>query len=439
MALWLFLFRLSLDYMYMHIIQKEYGNITLLSLGYQRGAFSFNTDIARIFVSFILSMGFIIFVTSKIVRDDKAHELIILGLLATSVLPNHVMFAYSEIEWRFMILHTLFWGWMFFLTYKLSKRNNTSIKSVDKRITITKESARYTFWIIAFVFIIGSIILSYNYYGGFHIDLRLDNDTVYTNRIAARGAFGYFTNLFRNNAMLAVLPLLVVSFLERKKYFYFVISLFAVFLLYSVDSFKIVLFLTIISIVAALVIKNKICRTIVCSLVAANMFVSLAYELIGKLVLVEYLAKRIYFIPSIIGSCYYTYSNTHGIQVFFSSFLKKIGVISEYVYSKISLPFLIGREYFGSVNISANTGGFGNAYAYGIIGLLLIPIIYAVMFNILDKVTKGMNPKYYISFVILNIYVIVNTSIMTVLIIYGFITGIIMLSIMSRIDVFEKK
>ena len=439
MALWLILFRLSLDFMYMFIIRKEYGNITLLLLGYQRGAFSFNTDPARIFVSFVLSVGFIIFVTLKIVKDDKAHELITLGLLATSVLPNHVMFAYSEIEWRFIILHTLFWGWMFFLTYKLSKKDSTNVDTVDKGIKITKESARYTFWIIAFVFIIGSIILSYKYYGGFHIDLRLDNDTVYTNRIAARGAFGYLTNLFRNNAMLAVLPLLVISFLERKKYIYFAISLFAVFLLYSVDSFKIVLLLTIVSIIAALVIKKRICRTIVYGLVVADFFVTLIYELTGRLVLVEYLAKRIYFIPSIIGSCYYTYSNTHGIQLFFFSLLKKIGIISEYVYSEISLPFLIGRDYFGSVNISANTGGFGNAYAYGIIGLVLIPIMYATMFKILDRVTNGMNPKYYISFVILNIYVIVNTSIMTVLIIYGFITGIVMLSIMSRIDVFNKR
>lgn len=432
----LFFFRISLDYMYMHIIRTEYVNITLMALGYQRGAFTFYTDPRRIVVSFILSAAFIIFVVSKIVRNDKPHEMISLGLLATSVLPNHVMFAYSKIEWRFIILHTLFWAWLFMLTYWVTKKMKDSPRHSCNICGITKQNAKIAFWTIVTIFIVGSVILSYRYYGGFHIDIRLDNENVYASRTAARGSFSTLTNYFRNNAMLVVIPLIIVAFLKKKKYVFCLVSVITLLLLFSVDSVKLVLFVTIVSMVVAIVMRTKISKLISYGFVIINFFVIVSYELTGKLLLVEYLIKRIYFIPAINGSLYYECVNNFGNQLFFSTLLRHYGFVSDYAYSDVSLPFMIGRFYYGSVNISANTGGFGSAYAYGIIALFFIPVVYAFMFKLLDAVTVGMNSCFYISFVIIMVYSMVNTSITSILTVYGYIVGIVLLGIMNKTDIF---
>lgn len=237
--------------------------------------------------------------------------------------------------------------------------------------------------------------------------------------------------------MYVIIPLIANIFLIKRKYGLFGISFIVLLLLFSVDSQKAVLMLAILSFGVAHIIKNKISNTLIRGLLFANLFVILFYLITGNLLLIEYLVKRIYFLPAIIGRCYYEYVTTNGNMVLLSSFLQGIGAIKNYVYADVSLPFLIGKYYFGSVSISANTGGFAGAYAYGILSLFITPLAYGFLFRLLDKVTIFVEAKFYIPFIMVTVYVIVGSTISSVLLVYGYIIGIIMLYIMNNTDDFE--
>ena len=438
MSFCLLLFRLTLDIMYLYIIQKEYNRIDILLLGYSKGAFSFDYDLLRIVMSYVGTIVFVGLIVCKIIKQDRPHEILAIALLCVSVMPNFTMFAYSEIHWNFFWLFCLFWGWMYIFIFTRNFQSDLpSEEAIDTSKTKLRRVAILIFWLIAIAFIVGSVLFSYSYGEGFRFSFSFKNDVVYENRLAARGTIGLITNYFRNNAMFVVIPILTISFMAKKRYILFLASIIVLFLLFGVDSQKTVIFLAIVSIIAAFFLNKKINKTIIKGLLIVNLFVIVEYLLTGRIILVDYLVKRIYFLPAIIGKCFYEYVGSNGNQVFFSSLLQKYGIISNYAYSKVQLPFLIGRYYFGSINISANTGGFGGAYAYGNIALFVIPTIYAYLFKILDIVTNNIEEKYYISFVILNTYVITNSSLPSVLIVYGYLVGLVLLAIMNNTGVFK--
>lgn len=440
MIISLLLFRLTLDFMYIYIIQKEYTNIAMFSLGYSRGAFSFNYDVSRIIFSFILSLFMIEILVKFILHHDKPHELICIGLLGISILPNIVMFAYSDIEWRFILLFTAFWTWFFVIVILLNKKDKYAIDhglEKHKLLGITKKPAVMLFWLIVVGFTVGSIVLSYRYYGGFHISLSFSNDDVYASRLSARNKFGTVLNYFRNNAMYVIMPLIANIFLVKRKYGAFAISFIVLLLLFSIDSQKAVLMLAILSFGVAHIIKNKISKLLIRGLLYTNLVVIIFYLITGNLTIIDYLVKRIYFLPAIIGRCHYDYVTAHDNLVLFSSLLQRLNIISNYAYAEVPLPFLIGRYYFGSISISANTGGYAGTYAYGPLSLVITPIIYGILFKVLDKVTDNIEVKYYIPFILVTVFVVVGSTMPSVLLVYGYIIGLIMLYIMNNTDVFN--
>ena len=113
-----------------------------------------------------------------------------------------------------------------------------------------------------------------------------------------------------------------------------------------------------------------------------------------------------------------------------------MNAIQNYEYAEISLPFMIGRYYFGSVSISANTGAFAGAYAYGLLSLFITPLAYAFLFRLLNKFTRNIEVNYYIPFILVTIFVIEGATIPSVLSVYGYITGLILLYLMNNTCLF---
>ena len=436
----LFLFRLTLDFMYLYIIQKKYVNMGILEMGYSKEAFSFNYDIGRILYSFVACIFFIEILTKFVIRQDKPHELLCVGLVSISLLPNLVMFAYSNIEWRFIFLQSLFWLWFLVIVVWTNKNDEDAIdRDIEENNTLrmfSKQSAIVFFWILSILFIIGSVILSFRYYGGFNISLSFADKDVYECRLAARDSFGTIINYFRNNAMYVVVPLIANIFLINHKYGLFTGCLIVLLLLFSVDSQKAVLMLALLSFFVSLSIKNLISKMLIKGLLFINLFVILIYLATGNLLLIDYLVKRVYFLPAIIGRCYYEYVTSNGNIVLFSSLFQEMNVIQNYEYAEISLPFMIGRYYFGSVAISANTGAFAGAYAYGLLSLIITPLAYAFLFRLLNKFTRNIGAKYYMPFILVTIFVIEGATIPSVLSVYGYITGLILLYLMNNTYLF---
>lgn len=437
----LFTFRITLDFMYMYILKKEYINIPLLLSGYERGAFTFSVTPTRIIMSYLLTLLFIEFVMRFIVRNDRPHELICISLLAISVFPNLTMFSYSEIEWGFVLWLTLFWIACFAIMHLFMKKPANSIETKlwsKLHFLSDKKIAQYIFWIIVLLFVVGSIAFAYFFHGRFYINLSFNPEDVYESRLSARGTIGTVFNYFRNTSMYTIIPILLNAFLRKKKYGLFGICLLTLLLLYSIDSQKAVLMLAVVSIIGAFIVNKKAAKTIIMGFLFVNVFVILFYLATGNLLLIDYLVKRIYFIPAIISKCYYEYIGIHGNLVFLSSFFQSMNLISNYAYKELSLPFQIGKYYFGSSSISANTGGFAGAYAYGVIGMIIVPIVYGYLFKLLDRLYPSMEIKYYFPFIVISAYTIVGTTLPSVILVYGLVIGLFLLYVMNNSGLFER-
>lgn len=431
----LVLLKISLDIGYWYLLKEVYPQIGILLLGYERGAFSFEFNLEKYICSWLVVIFVIKFLVYKLIKKDYVHELIIVGLIIISFMPTMTLFAMSNLQWSFFIKNIFFWGWFLYILNII-----TSIKIKDHIIKIkNKKFSQYIFYGVIVFFIIISLYLSYDYYGKIYVNLSFSNEDVYRTRSLARGKYGIFINYLRNNTLYVILPLVLNICLTRKRYVLFLTNFIFLLVVYSLDSQKAAILLSIVSIIASLTVKNKISYLIVKVMLITNTFIILTYYFFKKIILVEYLFKRVYFLPAIIGKCHYDYISQNENVIFFSSLMIKFGIISDYPYSKIPLPFLIGAKYFGSRNISANTGGFAAANDYGIIGLVIIPIVYSTLLKLLTIYSIDLKEKYIISVIVVYTFMINGATLTSVLLVYGLLLTLLLLSLMNNINYYKKK
>lgn len=435
----LVLLKISFDVIYWFIIQNTYSDILILERAYQRNAFSFEANFLKYIISWLVSLVMIHLITKYVIKKDKPHEMLIITLFVISFLPNISLFALSDLEWSFFFWQLFFWSWFICFQQVFIKFKYFAFPHFgNAKNKINSKTAGVFLFGFALCFLIGSIYLAYKYYGKIYIDLALNTENVYDSRLSARGAFGTLTNYFRNNAMYVVLPMIAVCFWVMKRYLCFAAGLVAIGIVYSIDSQKAVLFLTFVSICAATIVRKKVCKLILKGILYVNVLTSILYGFTKSLTLVDYLFKRIYFLPAIIGHCHFEYVNTHQHVVFMSSLLSKLNIIKNYEYAKLGLPFVIGENYFGSHTISANTGAFAGAYDYGLIGLILIPVIYSILFKMLDDVCENIKPNYYMTIIVVMSFVIEGATLPSVILVYGFLVALLMLYLMRCTNSFRQ-
>lgn len=428
----LIILKLTFDIIYFFVIKDAYLKIPILERGYIRNAFSFDLNIFKYIISWIFTLIIIKIILTIIIKKDDFHELLVLILVIISFLPNMTLFAMSNIKWSFFWWQSFFWLWflslIFFFTRKINYKEKIKITS--------KNWYKYIFYIIIFSCILISFIISYKYFNKIYININFSNEDVYSLRMAARNKFSTPITYLRNNTMYIILPLISVIHLNKKKYFLFIIDIIFLLLIYSVDSQKAVILLFFVSILASIKINNKISLLIIKTIFFLNITIILIYKAFKNILLVDYLFKRIYFLPAIIGKCHFEYVSENQNVIFLSSYLIKFNLISNYKYSDLALPFIIGEKYFGSNSISANTGAFAGVYDYGIIGIFFIPIIYAFLFGILNTLSKKLQKKYIISLIITLSFVIQGATLPSVLLVYGLLLTLLLLYLMNKIKKF---
>jgi hypothetical protein len=101
----------------------------------------------------------------------------------------------------------------------------------------------------------------------------------------------------------------------------------------------------------------------------------------GKLVM-----RRVFFLPAQLNFMYYDFFSRNE-WVWFSNSKLTLG-FADYPYD-LSVTHLIGREYFDSESMGANTGWFGSGYMQaGFPGILLYAAIIAAVFRYVDECAR---------------------------------------------------
>lgn len=93
-------------------------------------------------------------------------------------------------------------------------------------------------------------------------------------------------------------------------------------------------------------------------------------------------------------------------------------------------PNLIGREYFGRVEMSANTGWIGSGYANaGTAGLILYSIAIGLLFSLLDAYSKRIGNRLVIALFVLPVFTLLTSSdLTTMLLTHGLALSIFILA-----------
>ncbi|QDP41457.1 hypothetical protein [Radiobacillus deserti] len=422
--LYMIIFRASLDYLYVTVLNDYHKESYLLSYVYH---LEFN--IYKYLISWLLYLFTTLFLTRKIIiYGNRASELIILGLYIMSFVPSVSLFGLANLEYKYLLFFSIFWVILLGAMYFLYRIKHKKIK-IDKKID---DDSRLILWYgIVFVFCIGVLLISWKF-NGLRLNLTLDPVKVYELRTQASSYnMGLVVEYFRHNAMYVINPFAGLYFFQKKNWIILAMIIYIQLLLYSIGNQKAALFLLPASILAYLYYKENMINRIPTILIIMNLGILLE-SIIGKSTfLVSTLLERIYYIPAILSNCYYEYFVDRPPIIPFVSFVKQLGLVNDYQYDS-GVPYIIGELYFYNSQISANTGMFGSAFSYGLIGIIFTPIAYSYLFILLDKVSNGLEVRTFLSILILQVFVITGATIFVVVTVYGYFVVLLLLALVNK-------
>ena len=378
------------------------------------------------FTSFSLSYIYLLFTFpffySVIMNIKKVSEVALSVLYFISFIPLLTMYAYNSIDISFFYLFFIFWIVLLFCFQIISLIETSYIKlDISNKRTI------------GYLCIIFSIIIIFifGYYRNFSFYLGLKE--VYSLRLDARKfniptILAYLLGFSR-----ATIPLFYLYYIINKKRKVVLILTIIQIANFSIDGMKTVIFITILTLLLGLLLKNLLIKNI-SKYAVIFIFFAKILELFNIDIILNLIIRRILFIPNLLSYFYYDYSQNKKPYLY-RNILKFLGLNIE----EINIPRIIGNNYFNAPEMNANTGLFGDAYInFGILGVIIIPIIISIIFYILNCLTKNLDRKINIITGLQIAFVLTSTSIPTMFLTHGYFMTFIVLWLLPRSENIRK-
>lgn len=423
--LYILLYRLTLDFSYSKIV----------SLLYAYQGFENNFTIVNEAASLIILFGFstIAYYFYENV-DNKASNEILLLLFLMSFVPFTSMFGFGAFAPGFIISNILFWLFLIlFVTIPIKKismqiYNEVVLKFGEQKL---RNETRIKFLTIGFGLV---VIFISGVYTGFRFNFSLAN--VYDLRSEARGynlpvLLAYIFSWTRT-----VNPIFIAYYLH-KKYWGWVIFCFIVQLLnFGIDGSKTTLFLALFAIVVNLTpgfTLQSLNKWIVKGFFGLSFLTTIFYIGFSDLISfsvwpVSLFVRRVLYLPVYLGSNYFDFFTSHTPDYFRQSFMRLFGFVSPYD----DLSYMIGEIYFHTVT-SANNGLIADAITnMGIAGIVLSPMLYAVVLRVLNFVSCGIDYRLYITVAMYLAVTLVNSFLFRVLLTHGLLIIMVILYLISN-------
>ena len=137
------------------------------------------------------------------------------------------------------------------------------------------------------------------------------------------------------------------------------------------------------------------------------------------------ISRRVFFIPALLDTYYFEFFNSKPLY-WSGSFLRSL---FDYPYN-LKPPYLIGSEYFGRADMSANNGIISDGYAnLGWIGIIINILLISFIFSFFNSLK--INHKFYGIFIAF-FFSIVSSYLPTVLLTHGGILLMIVAQLFLR-------
>lgn len=364
------LYKLTLDLVYLMRIVPVYSY----------AGFTLNYSTTSIVISNMVFLIFL-FTSDFSIANARPSKSIIIILFYLYVIPSFSFIAYSSNDMRYLFYFSVYWFFIIFF-HRMTKRIN--IPKIKIRIVNQQFVFELSIYFISVFALFATI-----YYNGFKI--KIDLKDIYTIR-------SYFSTVERSTFVrylidpaAIVIPVGIVHFFQNRRYVVVSLLVLIQLAIYAMGAHKFVLFLLVLTLLASIFYKKKYFDMIPLGLVALNLIAFLEpYGTKKHSMIVDYIQRRVLFVPSFLSFKYYEFFTTHAIDYFKQSFLRHLGIRSAY---STTIPKVIG-EVMLNESTHANTGLIGDAFQnLGVVGLVIFPLLLVGFLFFFDYCSRDIEPS----------------------------------------------
>lgn len=411
------IYRSLLDFAYSKIIYPIYAY----------SGFEYNMNPVIYILSWVL-----IIVSAKAVisayrnKDNKISFEILFLLYLMSLVPFSSMMAFGAVKDSFVVANTIYWIFLLFfiLRHRWIRRYNTVGLSAGIRKLGDIQ-------LIAIALVLGLITI---YISGRYARFRMNFNLLGVYELRSEAS---------NNSLPTIIQyffawgrtigsILIAYYIRKKKYGWAVFCVLFELLSFGYDGSKSTFFLLILAVGINFLPRmgmEKINKWVLRGFVILVCCCNLIYIIMGNYIPASIIVRRVLYLPVEIARNYFDFFTTHQPDYLKQSFLRYLGLQSNYE----AIPFMIGRIYYNAPSMSANNGLISDAIAnFGYIGILIYPWIISIVFKWLDRSAKGLDPRIYVTVAVYVSLVMTNSFFTTIFLTHGLLVAIIVLSMMKR-------
>lgn len=393
----LILYRILLDFSY-----KEVAHV----FDYQ-GLFSNNKTTGSLLLSWVIFIGMLPFIINLFDGMRLSNYVLVL-LVLFSLVPQTVVIAFrSDYSILLNILLVCYW-----LLLLLAHRLVRPIRIGYNPGNLLQKVPAVTLIVLL------TSVLVYSY---LTTGLRLHTDliNVYDIREEAREfgvifPFNYILS-FADNA----LAFFAVLLLHRRRFLLFWVTLFVIFVNFSITGTKQIVFVLLCGILGYYFIRSH--RNLIRLLIfAVALIVLTIIEMLwlDTRILTTIYPYRVLFIPAELHNSYYQFFQSNELDLYRQSILK---FLFESPY-ETNIQFLIGEYSIGDITARANNGLFSDAYMnLGALGIFLYPFIIITFLALVDGVVTRLDTRVWFVLAIYIAFVLLGMTLSTALLTAGFI------------------
>lgn len=412
-----------LTYFFALLLIYSYG----IAPTYAYMGFAANFSTTNLFISLLC-----LFFSMPVLRPNGQPSGFFLTLAATTILvPSLVIYTGAGLPHRFALL-TVTSIWLISLTARILR-----LKTI-KLPTVSRSSLLIFFALVA----IGTIGVIFAFGGARHFNLKLS--AVYDLRQEAAaslpGIFGYLNSITSK----IIIPFAMVFAAQKRNWFAVALLGLLSVLIFALTAHKSpLLYPLVVGFVYLIAGKRYVPQLFLAGLIA--MLAICALDLwaqrsgFGGMAgwFASLFARRALLVPSLLNWFYLDY---------FLEAPKYLWADSKFSLGLVESPHalrsvnLIGLEYFGREEMSANTGWIGSGYANaGAAGLLLYSVIIGGLFALLDAYARRLGSRTVTALFVLPVFALLTSSdLTTMLLTHGLLLSIIVLGII-RPDARQKQ
>ena len=407
------LYRLLLDWSYDAVISEVWLYAGFIS----------NPDAVSVLLSWIFLAVITGFSLDFFFDEYRISAKVMLVLFLLSAVPFTTLVAH-----RLCTMQFAFWNFLYFVLLFGSYHILVHCKPVEVRIW--KQPERDT--VLKGITILFAIVILYvsGHYTGFRFNFSLSNVYELRAEAAQHSMSTLLSYLFSWSR--ALIPVCLGIFVHKKKPDMVLLCIIAQLLSFGFDGSKTPLFLAILAVIINIlprVIAEQINKYILIGVSAVVGLSLLIYLIFGNYIPCGYITRRVLFLPVQLETNYFDYFLDRTPDFFRASFLRHLGFQTPYP----DLDNIIGAVYYNQPDMNCNSGLLSDAVSnLGYLGIVCMPLVLSFVLVLLDKCSRGLDPRIYLTTSLSIAMTLINTNLFTALLTHGILMLMLLLAVTGR-------